>query len=124
MPVSWRLADGVVFLVSDKAATLDEWKEAVEAALPVAHAQCVDAVVHDLRRMARVPSLQEATARVQLLVRQSRTFGIKRWASVVSGPANLAMAQTGEMLGAGALVEFRVFEDPAEAEAWARGGSE
>jgi hypothetical protein len=124
MPVSWRLADGVVFLEGDEAATFDEWREAVVAALPIAHAQCVDVVVHDLRRMTRVPSLQETTARVQVLVRQSRTFGIKRWASVVSGPANLAMAQTAEMLGAGALVEYRVFEDAAEAEAWARGGSD
>jgi hypothetical protein len=121
MPVSWRLADGVVLLESDEAATFDEWKEAVEAALPVAHTECLDAVVHDLRRMARVPSLREANSRVQLLVRQSITFGIKRWASIVSGPENLGMGQTAEMLGAGKLVEFRVFEDPAEAEAWARG---
>jgi hypothetical protein len=121
MPVSWRLADGVVFLEGDKSATFDEWKEAVETALPVAHTQCVDAVVHDLRRMARVPSLQETTARVQVLIRQSKTFGIRRWASIVSGPAALAMAQTAEMFGAGALVEYRVFEEPAEAEAWARG---
>jgi hypothetical protein len=122
MPVSWRIDEGVVFLEGDEAATFDEWREAVGEALPVAHTECVDVVVHDLRRMARVPSLQETTSRVQVLVRQSKTFGIRRWASIVSGPANLAMAQTAEMLGAGALVEFRVFEDPAEAEAWARGG--
>ena len=123
MPVSWRLEGGVVFLESDERATFDEWKDAVEAALPVARTEHAEAVVHDLRRMARVPSLREANARVQLLLRQSRLFGIKRWASIVSGPDNLGMGQTAEMLGAGELVEFRVFEDAADAEAWARGGS-
>jgi hypothetical protein len=123
MPVSWRIAEGVVFLESDEAATFDEWKDAVGAALPVARTECVDAVVHDLRQMARVPSLREANARVQVLVQQSKTFGITRWASVVSGPENLGMGQTAEMLGAGELVEFRVFEDLAEAMAWARCGS-
>jgi hypothetical protein len=124
MPVSWRLEDGVVFLDSDEGATYDEWKEAVEAALPVARTEHAYAVVHDLRRMARVPSLKEANARVQLLLRQSKMFGIRRWASIVSGPDNLGMGQTAEMLGAGESVEFRIFEDAAEAEAWARVGSQ
>jgi hypothetical protein len=39
-------------------------------------------------------------------------------------PDNLGMGQTAEMSGAGELVEFRVFEDAAEARARARGGSQ
>jgi hypothetical protein len=64
----------------------------------------------DLRRMARILSLREANARVQLLVRQSKAFGIKRWPAIVSGLGNFGMAQTAEMLGVGERVEFRVYE--------------
>jgi hypothetical protein len=126
MSVSWRLEAGLLCLESDERATFDGWRTAVEAGL---RAACdsnagVVAVVHDLRRMARVPSLREANARVAWLVKQSRAYGVRRWASVVRGLDNLAMAQTAEMAGAGQAVEFRVFEDLAEAQAWARGARE
>jgi hypothetical protein len=125
MPVSWRLDGGLLFLDSDRGATFEGWSKAVEAGLRAARdtGQGVVAVVHDLRRMARVPSLREAHARVALLVRESKAFGVRRWASVVGGPENLEMAQTAEMFGAGEAVEFRVFEDLADAEAWARGAA-
>jgi hypothetical protein len=123
MPVSWHLDAGFVLLESDEAATFDEWKEAVAAALLTAHTEfgADIAVVHDLRRMRRVPALNEAHARMTLLIRRSRTFGVKRWASVVGSAENLAMAETAEVFAAGEPVEFRVFTNLAEAEAWARG---
>jgi hypothetical protein len=121
MSVSWRI-DGAVLLESDEKATLEEWKAAVDAALRAPAFERGMAVVHDLRRMFRVPSPQEAQERVDFLARRSQAFGIRRWAIVVAGTAQFGMGRMAEFLSDGAPgVDFRVFREPADAIAWARG---
>jgi hypothetical protein len=41
-----------------------------------------------------------------------------RWAVLVGDPANYGMARLGQTLGEGLPVQFEVFRDPREAEAW------
>jgi hypothetical protein len=128
MPVSWHIAEGLVFVVSDKAATFDEWKEAAHTALDLAHSGLGGgiAAVHDARR-SPLPSAQELRARVEFLEGQAEAFGLKRWAILVTRPAHFGVGRMAEMLAAAAAaepVELRMFTDPVEAEAWARGRSE
>ena len=115
-----------MFLEGDEAATFDEWRDAVEAAMRAAFAALgrVDAAVHDARRMGRVPSEEEVRARIAFLTRQTFVFGLMRWAALVSRPAHLAVGRMAETLCDVEPIDFRVFTDPDEAEAWARGGSE
>ena len=120
MPVSWRIAEGCALLESDEMATLDEWKGAVDAALRARDFKRGMAVVHDLRRMFRVPTPDEARARLAFLVSRSREFGVSRWAIVVAGTAHYGMGRMAEFLSEDErAVEFQVFREPAEAIAWA-----
>ena len=82
-------------------------------------------LLHDIRRMGRVPAAAEVLARVYSLARQMRIYGIKRWAIVATGAAAYGIGRIGEAIvddGPDAEVQFRVFRDLADAEAWARGG--
>jgi hypothetical protein len=123
MPVSWRLAEGYVFLESAESATLEEWKAAVDEALADPGFRPRLALAHDLRRMVRVPSAFEAMERVRFLANRSKRFGISRWAIVVSGATHYGMGRMAEILSEiGQEADFRAFKELEEAVAWARGG--
>jgi len=123
MPVSWRISKGIVFLESDEEAIFEEWRLSLEGALTSSDYRPGMGLVHDIRRMGRVPAAAEVLARVYFLARQMRIYGIKRWAIVATGGAAYGMGRIGEAIvddGPNAELQFRVFRDLAEAEAWAR----
>ena len=121
MAVTRRIDKHLVWLESDEQATFDEWIGALNeaAAQPEWHpGMCV---IHDARRMARVPSQAEAESRGPFVSRRTRALGIERWAAVVS----TAGAPEGALQLAALFADreagwCRVFTDFAEAEAWAR----
>jgi len=78
------------------AVTFQEWTTAVFEALADAAFRPGMGVVHDLRRMVRIPSATEASDRVDFLVVRSRTLKVSRWAIVVSGQAHYSMARLAE----------------------------
>jgi hypothetical protein len=121
MAVSWCV-DAVVLLESDEHATFQEWTAAVAEALADPGFRPGMGVVHDLRRMTRVPTPAEARARVDFLVARSRALQVSRWAIVVAGAAHYGMGRLAEfhadkMPGQG----FRVFRELEPALAWASG---
>jgi hypothetical protein len=114
-----------VYLESDDQATLDEWESAVSHALGISGSRPILGLLHDARKMERVPGPQETRARVWVLMAQARTHNVARWATVVAGPANYGMgrmaeALTGQLVDHERSVAFRVFTDMTEAEAWLR----
>jgi hypothetical protein len=121
MPVGWSIRDGLVRLVSEEEATFEEWRDAIDAALADSHYSAGMAVLHDVRRMRRVPSAIEAQQRVDVLAARTRTSKVSRWATVVDRAALYGTGRMGEAFAGRAGVEFRVFKDPDKAEAWARG---
>lgn len=123
MPVSWRIekAASLVVLTSDEQATFDEWCAAVNEAIHRPEWHVGMRVLHDARRMARVLSAEEAESRGLFVSRQTRAKGIARWAVVVSTQAASEGAlQFAAMFADRNTFWCRVFEDPVEAEAWAR----
>ena len=84
-------------------------------------------LLHDARRMERVPAAEETRVRVWFLLAQTRVHNVARWATVVTGPATYGMGRMAEALVNQLVdhertVEFRVFTDMIEADAWLRGG--
>ena len=76
--------------------------------------------------MQRVPSPEETKLRVWFLMAQTRAHNVAKWATLVAAAANYGMgrmaeALTGQLANNERPVEFRVFTDLAEAEAWLRG---
>lgn len=120
MPVSWRISEGIVFVESDEQAAFDDWQAAVASALGSSAYRPGMGLLHDARRMERVPTLEEARMRVWFVVVQARTHNVPRWAVVVGGSGGHAMARMAETLTDDRSVAFRVFTDLAEAEAWIR----
>lgn len=132
MPVSWRISDGVVFLESDRQATLEEWTSAVDTCLASGDYRPGMGVVQDWRRTKAIPAAKVIRVRIDVLVARARARGFRRWAIVVAGDARWEIVVTGDayrgtdrmaepLAGRGA-VEFRVFKDLAVAESWARRG--
>ena len=65
----------------------------------------------------------EVLRRSDYLARNAPRFGRTRWALLVDSNASFGMGRMAEtLMGPGAAL--RVFRDPVEAEAWARGGGE
>ena len=132
MPVSWRISEGVVFLVSDEQVTLDEWTSAIDSALASGGYRPGMGVVQDWRRTKGIPGAKVVRLRVDVLVGRAMARGVNRWAIVVAGDARWDIVitgdawrgrdRTGEPPGGRGSVEFRVFKNQAEAEAWARMG--
>ncbi len=132
MPVSWRVSQEVVFLEGNGQATLDEWMSAVDGSLASGDYRPGMGVVQDWRRTKAIPGAKVIRLRIDVLVARARARGVQRWAIVVAGAARWEIVITGEAYrdtgrtaepraGRGP-VEFRVFKDRAEAEAWVRAG--
>jgi SpoIIAA-like len=119
VPVSWTIAAGAVILESDEGVTFDEWKTALDAAFAEPGAAPKTAIVHDLRRMARVPAAAEAAERAQLVLWRSGAFAIRKWAVVVTPGMQGRMTHMAEAFTRRGDVEFRAFTDLAEAKIWA-----
>lgn len=121
--VVWKITECAVVIESDEAATYDEWTAAIDEAFASPRFVCGTSVVHDLRRMIRVPTTEEARRRVGFLIARSRAGGVRRWAIVVSGAANYGMARMAQILAefdSEPSVRLRVFTDLEEAMAWSR----
>jgi hypothetical protein len=121
VPVSWQITNGLVQLESDEAATFEEWREATQRALASSSYRPGMGLVHDQRRVVRVPLAGEIEARAYYAAGQMRAHAVRRWALVVKGDAAFGMGRMGEAL-ANDTVEFRAFMEMAEALTWARGG--
>jgi hypothetical protein len=130
MPVSWRISRGVVFLESERQVTLHEWTSAVDGSLASDGYRRGMGVVQDWRSTKGLPAARVIRLRIDVLVERARARGVNRWAIVVAGDARWEIVVTGDACRATAQasppfagrssVEFRVFKDLAEAEAWAR----
>jgi hypothetical protein len=130
MPVSWHISKGVVFLESERQVTLDEWTSAVDGSLASDRYRPGMGVVQDWRRTKGLPAAKVIRLRIDVLVERARARGVNRWAIVVAGDARWEIVVTGDAcrgtaqastpLAGRSSVEFRVFKDLAEAEAWAR----
>jgi hypothetical protein len=121
MSVSWRIADGLVWLESDEAATFEEWRGALEAALADPEFRAGMGVLHDWRRHRGVMPSAEVLKRSEYLARNAARFQRIRWAVVVASNAGFGLGRMAEVLTEPGAA-LRVFRDPVEAEAWARGG--
>jgi hypothetical protein len=125
MAVAWKIEQACLLMESTEASTLDEWKAAVDAALEAPAFRPGMPVVHDARRLFRVPTPDEARERVAFLQAKCREAKVVRWAIVVSGSAQYGMARLAGFANEAAPggLEFRVFRDLQEAQEWARGRS-
>ena len=120
MPVSWQIRNGLVRLESDEAATFEEWRDAVDAAIADPAFRAGMGIIHDWRKHANALPTAEVSKRSEYLARNAARFGRTRWALLVDNSVGYGMGRMAETLtGSGAVV--RVFRDPVEAEAWARG---
>lgn len=123
MSVSWRISEGLVVLESDEQSAMAEWQSAVTLALISDQFRPGMALLHDARKVERVPDPAEARMRVWFLTTQTRRHGVARWATVVSGPARYGIGRLAEaIVDRDRSAEFRIFLDMAEAEAWLREG--
>jgi hypothetical protein len=121
MPVSWRIMNGLVYLESDEAATFEEWRDAVDAALADPAVRPGMGIIHDWRKHRTSLPSAEVKKRAEYVARNAARFGQTRWALLVDSSVGYGMGRMAEALtGLGAAL--RVFRDPVEAEAWARGG--
>ena len=125
MPIAWKIEQACIFMESTDPSTLHEWKAAVDAALEDPAFRPGMPVVHDARRLFRVPTPDEARERVAFLRARGREAQVARWAIVVSGSAQYGMGRLAGFANEAAPpgLEFRVFRDLEEAREWARGKS-
>jgi len=121
MPVSWRIADGLVRLESSETATFDEWRGAVDAALADPAFRPGMGVVHDWRKQQAALSTEEVRKRASYAEHLAE-LGVTRWAILVARNADYGMGRVGQAITDG--VQLRAFRDQVEAEAWARGASQ
>ncbi len=113
-----------MFLESDEHATFEEWTAAVDASLSDPTFRTGMGVVHDIRRMLRVPSPDEARRRVDFLSKRMHETAIPRRAIVVpaSRPAQYGMGRLAEAVAETVEAPFRVFKDHLDAAiVWAQG---
>ena len=75
-------------------------------------------VLHDWRRRTRVLDAAEIEARSSHLA--GSRFPPMRWALLVERAVDFGMGRMAEALLDASDIELRVFQDPAEAEAWVR----
>ena len=115
--------NGLVHLESDEGATFEEWRDAVDAALADPAFRPGMGIVHDWRKHASPLPTAEVKERSEYLARNAERFGRTRWALLVDNSASFGMGRMAQTL-TGSGTGLRVFRDPVEAEAWARGGGE
>ena len=120
LPISWRIFEGIVYLESDEATTFEEWRDAVGAAISDPAFRPGMGIIHDWRKHATALSSAEVTRRSAYLAQNAARFGRTRWALLVDNSAGYGMGRMKEAL-TGSGTELRVFRDPVDAEAWARG---
>jgi hypothetical protein len=120
VPVSWRIANGLVHLESSEGATFEEWRDAVDAAWADPAFRDGMGIVHDWRKLRAGLPTPEVEKRSEYLAANAARFGRTRWALLVDSAAAYGMGRMAETL-TGTGTGLRVFRDPAEAEAWARG---
>lgn len=120
MPVSWRIETELVWLESSAQATLDEWREALEAVLADPRYRPGMGLVHDRRKLAWVPTTEQVTAATNHIAGRSMAIGKARWGLVVAGAAGFGMGRMAEILLERTSVTLGVFRDLDEAEAWVR----
>lgn len=120
MGVSWRIADDIVLLESSEDATFPEWRAAVDAFVAHPDYRPGMGVVHDWRPLRRVPPTAEIEARAKYARENASSFGLARWALVVSGLASYGMGRMAEALTDDSPVHLRVFRDLDEAKSWVR----
>jgi hypothetical protein len=124
MPVSWRIADGLVRLDSEDPVTLDEWRAAVDSFSNDVDYRLGMSVVHDRRRRASVVTTKEIRERAEFLTSRAESLGRTRWAIVAVSDIDFGMARLEEaLLGRVPGIDFALFRDPTTAEKWARRGS-
>ncbi len=121
MPISWRIANGVVLLESAETATFREWCEALKGFLADPDYRPGMGVIHDWRRLLTASPSTEIMARAEYVTEIPAMKGT-RWALIVAGTVTYGMGRMAEILMETSSVELRVFRDMAEAEAWVRGG--
>lgn len=121
VPISSRIANGVVLLESAETATFTEWCEAFKGFLADPDYRPSMGVIHDWRRLLTAPPSTEIMARAEYVTEIPAMKGT-RWALIVAGTAAYGMGRMAEILMETSSVELRVFRDMAEAEAWVRGG--
>jgi hypothetical protein len=121
VPVSWRFANGVVFLESIEDATFEAWREAVDEFLAHPDYRPGMGVVHDWRRLSGVLLASEIVVRSAYLTRHLSEAVATRWALVASADAAFGMGRMAEAFVNLSAIQVRVFRDLAEAEAWVRG---
>jgi hypothetical protein len=119
MPISWQVANGVVFLESGEDATFPEWRQAIEGFLAHPGYRPGMGVIHDWRRLLKAPATPD------IIARSSYVKGIPplkgtRWAFVVGSLAAFGVARMAQILTEESSLELRVFRDMAQAEAWVR----
>jgi hypothetical protein len=120
MPISWRVADGLVWLESEGLVPFEEWRAAVDAALKHPDYRPGMGVLHDWRGLHEPPEAADIRSRAEYGAKLGRI----RWALVVSSDVGYGMGRMAEILTETPLIELRAFKDIAEAEAWARGHGE
>ena len=120
MAVTWRIGNDLLRIQSDKDATFEEWRGALDEALAHRDYRHGTPVLHDLSRIKREPSAAETKERVEVMMSRAKVYGFKRWASVVTGPATFGMTRMAQAFASGGPIEFRGFKTLADAEAWVR----
>lgn len=122
MPVSWRISEGTVRLASDGRVTFEAWRAALDAFSRHPDYRPGMGVIHDWRNRREPMETAEAWARSNYILQLAATFAPTRWAVVVETRADSgARRMRRVLLPAAAIVQFGVFRDASEAEAWVRG---
>jgi hypothetical protein len=124
MPVMWTIARGVVLLESQSEVTFGEWRAAVDEFNRHPDYRPGMGVIHDWRKRTTLVTADDARARARYLERLVPALGTTRWAAIVEREADFGLARMVEILLDGVSgIDYRVFRDPVEAEAWARGAA-
>ncbi len=118
MPATVTILDSFVRIETDDEAGFAEWRAALESILADPRYERGMGVLHDWRRHTRAPAAAEIEARSRYLT--GSRFGPIRWALLVERAVDYGMGRMAEALLDGSGIELRVFQDPAEAEAWVR----
>ncbi len=118
MAATVTVLDAFVLLETDDATSLAEWQAAVDSVAVHPEYRPGMGVVHDWRKHSRALEMAEIEARSRYL--SASPLGSIRWALLVERAVDYGMGRMAEALLDGSSVHLRVFQDKAEAEAWAR----
>jgi hypothetical protein len=118
--VTWRIADGLVWLETTGKAVFEDFRAALENVRADAAYRAGMGIVHDWRNLTESPSRAEIEARARYAKTFTRVH--TKWAVVATTDATYGMSRMGEVLSYPAAVELATFRDVAKAEAWIRSG--